>query len=463
MTALGAMHTKGVTEVGQQRVIVEPAAVERLWTRLIRRISVRAAGHSAKLAAVADQASVGVANVAFMAILALRVSVAELGTAGLMLGIYYIGFTIHRGAVGLPFIVSAVPAAGETLSGAWWRIHFAFTGAISVVLGICGCALWLLTPAWASPWFIHGFLGAALITPFLLTAEFSKRWHYQHSHPACAVVGSGTYLVILTAVAAVSSTSLGAYAGAIGWSLAGLATSAWAFVVASPVASSWPDALDHFRPHRRFAMFQSLAGVPHILYNASAVVLFSLALGLRGAAAFTLVRMIVVPAVSIVAAIDSTEKPKAAHAFHSGGMAGLLDVAAKTRLLIAVVVGLYLVPVAALGAALLKGRASPDAHLEWLVPLISMAVYLSALSQPSETVLMIRKRGATMLAARTAIASLATLLVIVAGAVWGIIGCGAAFLITHGTNLTIFLFLQHRETRLAISGSCDQSLNSSLI
>lgn len=400
----------------------------------------------ARLFSLIDQGAQGVANILATAALGRALPNEQFGAIGLAIGIYYFVAGFHRSAVVLPYITEHAPelnakAARQYHSDWWWFNVVVALGLAAGLVGIAGL-LWV-----AARWHPQMALGieplllGAMITPPLLFAEHVRRWLYKIGKPNAAAFVALLYALCLVAGAIILPYfHPGAFSGALVWLAAGMAATLAALIGLRPRGLSIARSLDCFHRHRRFAVWLSLTIIPYVFYSsATVVILIGLLDGALAAAVFTAARTLTNPAVSIVSAVDSIDKPRAAHALATQGIAGLRHSVQRTRLLLIVVTGGYLALVA-LGAQPLLDLAFHHRYSDITqeVRLLALATFLFCLNQPSETMLIVLRASATMFATRTATA-IVTIILLVAGSGHGVIGMAVGIAVAQAANL-LFLF-----------------------
>lgn len=400
----------------------------------------------ARIFSLIDQGAQGVANILATVALGRTLPNEQFGSIGLAIGIYYFVAGFHRSAVVLPYITEHVPqlnamAARQYHSDWWWFNVMVAMGLAAGLAGIAG-GLRLLAPLHPQLALgIEPLLLGAIITPPLLFAEHVRRWLYKIGKANAAAFVALLYALSLVGMAIILlHFHPSAFTGAMVWLAAGMCATLAALIGLRPRGFSIARSLDCFHRHRRFAVWLSLTIIPYVFYSsATVVILIGLLDGALAAAVFTAARTLTNPAVSIVSAIDSIDKPRAAHALATQGMAGLRQSVHKTRLLLIVVTGGYLALVA-LGAQPLLDLAFHHRYsgITHEVRLLTLATFLFCLNQPSETMLIVLRASATMFATRTATA-IVTIILLVAGSGHGVIGMAVGIAVAQAANL-LFLF-----------------------
>lgn len=412
-------------------------AIERYADRLIARVpgGRRIAPLKDRLASFADQGVVGVANLGIAAVLARGLGREQFGSIGVMLGIYYFVAGFHRANVVLPFIVSGPEdeRAGRTLDD-WWRINLAWVALIGLALALLAGLTPFLAPH--SEWITKALAFSTMATPPLLLAEFGRRWLYQAHASVTVALSSTVYAIVGLGVAFLSFELKSVWIGAAAWSAAGLSAFLVTRFAHPPGPASWRGATVRWLENNRFGGWQSACHIPYAVYNPSVVVLIGFFGGPVIAAGYAATRTLVAPALSVITAVDSLDKPRAARALVKDGVAGLNNSIRRTRRLLMITTGSYLGLLALFPDVMLHlafGHAYDGRGLE--VRLLSGAFFLSCLNQPSETLLIVLREGALMFTTR-----LLTAVTAVIGIWWGCrlgggTGCAAALLGIQSFNL----------------------------
>ena len=425
--------------------------VRALFSPLERRIG---AGKAARLYALADQGSSGIANIIAFALLGRALPTAEFGAIGMMIGVHYFIAGFHRSAVVLPFTTDhrAGPedVSARAENSAWWWLGIVLTLLLSLATGLAAFLVGIAgqtMPSWR--WLATPLLLAALITPAMLLWEFARRWLYKIERADMVSICSLAYFLLLPTVAWWASRHApSAFAGAAAWIAASFGALLIALPTLAPAAPDRPVLARLVRDNRAHASWLAATNLPYAVYSsASVVVLIGLLVGSVAAAVFSAARTLTNPAMSIVTAIDSIDKPRAARAFAQDGMAGLRSVVRRSRVSIALATGLYLGLVALFATQLIafvfKGHY---AGLEREVRLLALGFFLFGLNLPSETMLIVLRAGRTMLTVRT-VTALATIAALAIGATHGVAGMAMAFAATQAGNFVLLRLVEARASR----------------
>lgn len=354
-----------------------------------------------RLATFGDQGAQGVANIAISALSARLLSREDFASIGMMLGAHYFMLGFHRAFVVLPYILDQ-SATAEPLPG-WWKVNTAGSLAIGAVLGLAALAVFVA----GGPdlhWVATGLACAAVVSPLLCTADFAKRWLYQSGRAVTAAVSSVVYAVVGIAwVLSLSGThSHSVWLAAAAWAAASAASLALSWSGGSVMRSTWSVAVEHARSFRHFSLWQSATHLPYTLYNNSAVLVIGAFAGPLAASAFTATRTLTTPANSMVSAVDSLDKPRAARALAEGGHIALRDSIRRTRRLLILLTGSYLLVVAIAAPWFITALMGAQyADTATAVRILCASFFLMGLNQPSETLLIVLRESKVLLATRS--------------------------------------------------------------
>lgn len=408
-------------------------------------------GSAARLYALSDQGSSGVANIVAFALLGRALPTAEFGAIGMMIGLHYFIAGFHRSAVVLPFTTDHRAdhdgAAARREDSGWWWLGLALTLALSAATAVAGLIVAFVgqaLPSWR--WLATPLLLTALISPTMLLWEFARRWLYKIERADMVSLCSLAYFALLVAVAWGASRHWpSAVGGAAAWALASLGALAIALPSLRPSSPDRAVAAALVRDNRDHAAWLAATNLPYSVYSsASIVVLIGLLVGSGAAAVFSAARTLTNPAMSIVTAIDSIDKPRAARAYAREGIAGLRSVVRRSRLAIGLATGAYLGLVAVFATPLIaiafKGHY---AGLEREVRLLALGFFLFGLNLPSETMLIVLRAGRTMLTVRT-VTAIATIAALAIGAAYGVAGMAIAFAVTQAANFVLLRWIEAR-------------------
>jgi O-antigen/teichoic acid export membrane protein len=412
---------------------------------------VRALGAD-RLFAIIDQGFQGGASILAGIILARALPAADFGAIGVMVGLYYFVAGFHRTAVVLPYITERdhPDAASPRYHADWWGLNLIVAGLIGAALLGLAALVWLVTRTWpGGRWFVEPVLLAAFVTPPLLAADHARRWLYQIRRADLVALASAAFFASMIAVALAAATwAPRAPFGALAWAAAGTAGSLAALAVLRPLPFSRSGSLGCWARNRAFSGWQMLTHIPYAIYSSASVILpIGLIVGPEAAGVFNAARTLTNPATSLVSAVDSTDKPRAARAMIADGVTGVARSVARTRLLLIVLTGSYLALIALFAGPIVAfafhGRY---AGIEPEVRLLAFVFFLMCLNQPSETFLIVLRASRTLLAIRI-FAAAATLLALVVGARAGIMGMVAGMTAAQLCTIAIMLVAERRFLR----------------
>lgn len=410
----------------------------------------------ARVFALADQGFQGLGSIAASAILGRHLPPDDFGAVGVAIGAYYFVAGFHRSLITLPYVTEhrdARDAADDRrYHSDWWWLNVAAALALAIALVAIAVAVQVALPA--QRWLAQPLALGAAITPPLLAADFVRRWFYKQERAWAAALVSTLFFVALIGGALVAATLRpDAVAGALAWGAAATLATLAALVALRPARPAAARAWSRFAPHARFAGWLALNIFPYTIYStATVVILIGALLGPGAAAVFTAARTLTNPAVSIVSAIDSTDKPRAAAALAQDGTPGLRHAIGGTRRTLIVLTGGYLALVALFAhpliALVFHGQY---AGVERDVQLLCAAFFLFCLNQPSETLLIVLRASRTMFATRAATA-LVTLAALVLAIPHGVAGMAIAIAVSQLANILLLALAErHALTRHRLS------------
>lgn len=410
----------------------------------------------ARLFALADQGFQGLGSIAASAILGRHLPPDAFGAVGVAIGAYYFVAGFHRSLITLPYVTEhrehGDAADDRRYHSDWWWLNVA--AALVLAVGLVAIAALVQVALPAQRWLAEPLLLGAGITPPLLAADFVRRWFYKQERAWLAALVSALFFVALIGGALVAAaTRPDAVAGALAWGVSATLATLFALLLLRPAAPAAARAWRRFAPHGRFAGWLALNIFPYTVYStATVVILIGALLGPGAAAVFTAARTLTNPAVSIVSAIDSTDKPRAAAALAKDGGPGLRRAIGNTRRTLILLTGGYLALVALFAhpliALVFHGQY---AGVEQNVQLLCAAFFLFCLNQPSETLLIVLRASRTMFVTRAATA-LVTLAALVLAIPHGIPGMAIAIAVSQLANIVLLTLAErHALTRLALS------------
>lgn len=392
-----------------------------------------------RLSTFADQAAQGLANLGVAALAARQLSREEFASIGVMLGAHFLMFGFHRAVVTLPYILDQHSPTTEP--GCWWRVNLVACAAIGVLLALAAAILHLWPGQADLAWAARGIACAVVVSPLLCAADFARRRLYQALHATTAAVASGLYALLsfgwILAVPRLLERN-DAWIASGAWAIGAVGAAVLSFAMRPGRRGTWREALDHWRPFRGFTAWQAATHLPYTLYNNSAVLVIGALAGPLAASAFTASRTLATPASSLVTAVDSLDKPRAARALKSDGLPGLRRSIGRTRILLIALTGGYLAAVA-LAAPVVLHLMFGDKYLAEAsaVRILCGVFFLIGLNQPSETFLIVLRESRMLFVTRS-MAAIAAL-----GGVWwgarigGLDGACWALLLTQGFNLAL--------------------------
>lgn len=398
-----------------------------------------------RLASFADQGFQGVANILASALVARSLPHTDFAVIGLMIGAHYFTWGIHRSMVILPFILDASEGAGRrAVSDAWWWVGALVC--LGLGLALLVCALLFRSFGGDNSWIWLALAYAALASPAICLLEFARRRLYQENRPIAAAGCSALYGAALVAIAAlVLITKARLTAAALAWPAAALLGTALGAIIIRPRLVALRQLSEVWSHHLRFAIGMALTSVPYSIYTTAVVILVGMFAGPTAAAAFTAGRTLTNPAMAAVSAVDTLDKPRAARALASNGMAGLRASIAQTRRTVLLLTGPYLGVLALFAPWILSLAFGPAYAVHGLgVSLLAVSFFFTGLNQPSETALIVLRATRSMLAIRSMVAVLTVLGLWLLGGRFGFLGCAIAITATNLLNVAALGYAERR-------------------
>ena len=416
------------------------ASIDELVTRLAHMLPFgeRLAKLQNRLASFAEQGIQGVANVIVNVILARNLSHEGFASIGTMIGIHFFVLGMHRTAIVLPFILDSTgdEAAERAAEGRWWWLNLLSLGVIAAALAGGSLLAKALLTSPSALWFVQGLAHTVIVTPALLFFEFGRRVLYQRHLPLTAFVASLVYMLLLLGTAyMVTRTSTSAAIASLSWVVAGVGGGIVATIAAHPGRPRVGEGVAIWWSNRSFAFWQALTNLPYAVYNSSVVVAVGIFGGATAAAAYTAARTLTNPAMSMVTAVDSLDKPRAARALAKDGLAGLRHSVGRTRRLLILITGGYLGLLAIFAGPILRfAFSNAYDHAVAEIRVLALAFFLMCLNQPSETFLIVLRESKILLLTRIVAAGVALFSLWIASP-FGLMGACVALLATHVINL----------------------------
>ena len=418
----------------------------------MRRLYISLARRRDRVVAISDQALVGLANFGAMAAFARLLPRDDFAAIGVAVAIHFVIFGFHRAAIVMPYILSAKDVSTKNgpdpvprSAWAWLAMRVSLAVAVLLFLVAGGLAL-----AEASPFATKCAFYAALQSPALLIQEFAKRWLYQHQRVGSVLISSFSGFVLTVAGIAALSLS-GApplFASAI-LGISALVVAAIAFLRCRPARDGWSvSARTLIGRRREFTLWQSVAHLPYILYNNGYTLLLALLTGPAATASYTAMRTLLSPSVSLISAVDSTDKLRAIAAFHEDGPRGAKRSADRTRRLLLALNGPFLLACAIFASPYQRLVLGPAYHHPVEMAVLAAYCLLLSVNQPFETFLVVQEKARILLFSRCLSAVLAIGGLLLLGPKLGLLGAAMALLAAQSCNLVALWWLSHQQLRL---------------
>lgn len=400
-----------------------------------------------RLTAISDQALVGLANFGALAAFARLLPRADFAAIGVAIAIHFVIFGFHRAAIVMPYILSGkdVPDPVPHSAWAWLAMRVSLGAALLLFITAVGLAL-----AGASVFAIKCALFAALQSPALLLQEFAKRWLYQHRRFGGVLIASATgFLLTVAGIGLiVLSGAPPMFASAI-LGLSALAVALVGFLLCRPSRDGCSvRAATLIGRRREFTLWQSVAHIPYILYNNGYPLLLALITGPAATASYTALRTLLSPSVSLISAVDSTDKLRAIAAFHEGGPGGAKRSADRTRRLLLALNGPFLLLCAVFASPYQALVLGPAYHHPVEMAVLAVYCLLLSVNQPFETFLVVQEKARILMVSRCLSAGLAVGGLLLLGPAYGLLGGAIALLVAQACNLAALWWLSQQQLRV---------------
>jgi O-antigen/teichoic acid export membrane protein len=410
----------------------------------MRRLLDHIARRRDRLVAIGDQALVGLANFGALAAFARFLPREDFAAIGVAIAIHFVIAGFHRAAIVMPYILSAkdVPDPVPRSAWAWLAMRVSLIVALLLCLSAAGLA-W----AGASVFAVKCALFAALQSPALLLQEFAKRWLYQHRRAGAVLIASATGFVLTIAgigLLLVTGTPPMLASAILG--LSALAVALIAFLLCRPSRDGAAIGVKTLVGRRRdFTLWQGLAHIPYIVYNNGYTLLLALITGPAAAASYTALRTLLSPSVSLISAVDSTDKLRAIAAFHEDGPRGAKRSADRTRRLLLLLNGPFLLACALFASPYQLFVLGPGYHHPVEMAVLAAYCLLLSVNQPFETFMVVQEKARILMISRCLSAGLAIGGLLLLGPSFGLLGAAIALLVAQACNLVALWWLSKRQ------------------
>lgn len=395
-----------------------------------------------RTASMADQGLISGSNLMAFLVAARCLPTEDWGSFGFAFASVTFLQGFQRSSVIIPMIMSSgSPGAWEAQRTAWRGLNTMLLLACATCFAVAAA----LAGGLGVGWLAKSMTMATVICPALFVFEFARRSVIQESRFLLLIGVSASYaLCVVAGAAAMTATQspsvwLSAAAMTAG-ALVGTAVHSMR-VRRSPI--SRPKRLRDLPVRPAFVGWSSLSHVAYSGYNYG----IQFALGaLAGPAAlgiFHACRILVQPVMTLAAAMDGIDKPRASRAYNAEGMAGLRASMRRAVLTSAAIALPYLFGVAAfaepLATIVLGDQYADSASVAWMWCIAALGVLIA---QPVDTGLYVTDRPRALFLGRVVatVCALAVCWYLVPG--WGAVGAVAAtatgFLVTIGTGLVTF-------------------------
>lgn len=231
---------------------------------------------------------------------------------------------VQRNAVVIPMIV----AQGERRATAlrpWSRINTAIAALTTGAIALVALAAWWIGDGRRLVYPLC--VATAMALPTTLRYEFVRRTLFLEQRYASAVrIGAINFVLQCAGVAAVVFAGKGALAAMAAVAVAaGMASvSARAALGRAQDAPGTPTAAALLTKYRADMGWNLAAAVPYGAFNSGLPMLLGFVASPSAAGLFTATRLLLAPITTLVSAVDTVDKPRAARSLREGGRTGLL-------------------------------------------------------------------------------------------------------------------------------------------
>jgi O-antigen/teichoic acid export membrane protein len=396
--------------------------------------------------AISDQALVGLANFGAMAAFARLLPREDFAAIGVAVAIHFMIFGFHRAAIVMPYILSAKdqPDPVPRSAWAWAAMRVSLLVALLLLIAATGLAL-----AGAPVFAVKCALYAGLQSPALLLQEFAKRWLYQHDRMGSVLISSiSGFLLIVGGIALLWVTGAPPLFASAILGISALMVALIAFLLCRPTRDGWSIRSKVLIGRRReFTLWQSAAHIPYILYNNGYPLLLALVSGPAATAGYTAMRTLLSPSVSLISAVDATDKLRAIAAFNEKGPRGAKRSADRTRRLLLLLNGPFLLACAIFASPYQQFVLGPAYQHPVEMAVLAAYCLLLSINQPFETFLVVQEKARILMVSRCLSAVLAIAGLLLLGPLLGLLGAAIALLAAQTCNLVALWWLSHRELR----------------
>jgi O-antigen/teichoic acid export membrane protein len=400
--------------------------------------------------AISDQALVGLANFGAMAAFARLLPREDFAAVGVAVAIHFAIFGFHRAAIVMPYILSAkdLDDPYPRSAWAWLAIRVSLIAAV-LLFAVAGGLAALGATVFAAKCALY----AALQSPALLIQEFAKRWLYQHKRSSAVLISSlSGFLLTVAGITAFFFVPMLPMMASLLLGASALLVALIAFAQCAPGRDGWGiKARTLIGRRREFTLWQSLAHIPYMLYNNGYTLLLALFTGPAAAAGYTALRTLLSPSVSLISAVDSTDKLRAIAAFHAEGPIGAKRSADRTRRLLLAINGPFLLAAAIFASPYQLLVLGPLYHHPVEMAVLAAYCLLLSVNQPFETFLIVQEKARILMASRCLSAALAIGGLAVLGPMLGLLGAAIALFIAQSCNLLALWWLSRQQVKDAVT------------
>jgi O-antigen/teichoic acid export membrane protein len=346
---------------------------------------------SSRVAGLADQALASLVTFGQTLVYARTLAAEEFGLFAMALAAVLVAQILQRTVVVLPMIV-AQSEHSHTAVHAWWRVNAAVLGL--TMLAVVSIGMLAHASGARSGVVVPLCVAVATALPSILVYEFVRRTLYVQQRKASVLGMSAAHFVLQAlGVAVVVRVGGGAWAAMVAVALAaGAAAVVGAVGLDRTRAADAPGARMLLRRYRSDMGWSLAAAVPYAGFNTALPVLLGLLSGPAAAGVFTATRLLLAPITTLISAVDSVDKPRAARRLRDDGTAGLKASLLRTVRSLLLLGGGYLLAAGVWAQDILRlllGADYPlDAGRAWLWLVVGL---LMMLGQPLETGMLVMR------------------------------------------------------------------------
>ncbi len=377
-----------------------------------------------RVAALLEQGLVAGANFVAFVLFARELAPAAWGEFGFAYALVLFVQGFQRAWVTIPMITFST-VGWDAARSTWAQANSALAlGGALLLLAAAAAALML-----PLPWLRHALLMAACMALPMIVHEFARRAAVQEQRMDLLAAMGGVYAAVLLSAALVPAPAGQArvWLPALGVALGSAAAAGLYRAVARRSALPRPAWPAHNAERAGYSGWATLSHLGYSGYNFGVQALLAALAGPAAVGVFHACRMLVQPVSTLIGAMDSVDKPRAAAALAARGPAALRQVLWRTLRWLLLLALPYLALVA-LGAGPLLGLVYGERYAghETVVWMWCLVTLCTLVSQPVESGLYVARRTRALFFGRAVAALVSLTLALPLVAAWGAAGALAA-------------------------------------